>query len=279
MKIPTPNNASVINLSTPRPRLSGRGFFTGFLIPVFSRYDPAMYPIDLPARLILLPGLGANHKLFAYQKRVFRQSVETPDLIAPASPHESLRSYALRFAEQLRSEPGDDRPLIVGGVSLGGMVALEMAEAVGAKAVVLISSCRRDRAVPLRTRIAELLGRPVPTSITPKVLTALSLPFALVNELDDDGFAILKEMAGEVDPAVLKWGGGAVTDWEHDGRWPVPIHQIHGAHDKIIPPIGDEDRLIPDGGHLIVITHDLAVNQYLVEVAEQYAGAPATPML
>jgi len=238
-----------------------------------------MYPIDLPVRLILLPGLGANHKMFAYQKRVFRESLETPDLIAPASPNESLRRYALRFAERLRSEPGDDRPLLVGGVSLGGMVALEMAEAVGAKAVVLISSCRRDKAVPLRTRIAELLGRPVPAAITSKMLSVLSLPFALRDGLDDDGLAILKEVAAEADPAVVKWGGGAIVDWEHDGRWPVPVHQIHGSKDWVIPPIGDEDQLIPDGGHLIAITHDLAVNQYIVEVAEQYAGTPATPVL
>ncbi len=238
-----------------------------------------MYPIELPARLILLPGLGANHKLFTYQKRVFRESVQTPDLIAPATPHESLRRYALRFAEQLRSAPGDERPLIVGGVSLGGMLALEMAEAVGAKAVVLISSCRRDKAVPLRSRLVELMGRPVPASVTGKVLTVLSLPFAVANELDDDGFVLLKEMAAEVDPAVVKWGSGAVIDWEHDGSWPVPVHQVHGAKDWVIPPIGDEDRLIPDGGHLINITHDQAVNQYLVELAERYAGVTATPVL
>lgn len=251
--------------------------------PPLLRYHSIMYPIDLPARVILLPGLGANHKLFTPQKQVFRESLQTPDLIAPESPHESMRSYALRLAEHLRpgmeADAEDDRPLLIGGVSLGGMLALEMAQALAAQGVILIASCRRDSAIPLRSRIAEALGRSVPASLVPKLLTALSLPFAVLNELDDDGFALLKQMSAEIDPAVLKWGGGAIADWESDGNWPVPIHQVHGNKDRVLPPSGDADLLIPDGGHLINLTHAQTVNRFIVQAAEHYAGTPATPVL
>jgi len=242
-----------------------------------------MYPIDLPARLILLPGLGANHKLFGPQKQVFRDHLQTPDFIVPSSPAESIGSYAARWAPLLRAEAGlkrgDDRPVIVGGTSIGGMVAMEMARAIGARGVILIGSARRGDAVPTRARIMDLLGKPVPTSLTPKLLLAGALPLALLNELDDDAFKLLKDMANDADPRVVKWGLGAMADWEFDGRIDVPVFQIHGGHDRMLPPTGDADQLIRDGGHFINLTHPQTVNRFIADTVEKITGTAPTPVV
>ena len=67
--------------------------------------------------VILLPGLGADERLFVSQRDVW------PDLVVPRwlRPElgEDLARYAARLAEQLLVS----RPLVLGGCSFGGMVA------------------------------------------------------------------------------------------------------------------------------------------------------------
>ena len=44
----------------------------------------------------------------------------------------------------------------------------------------------------------------------------------------------------------------------------VPIFQIHGRHDHVIPVDRvDADQIIPNGGHLISLTHPTEVNDFL----------------
>ena len=72
-------------------------------------------------RLVLLPGMGADERMFEEQRAAFPGLIVPPWL--PARKRESLRDYAARMAETIRVE----RPFYLGGVSMGGMVALEMA--------------------------------------------------------------------------------------------------------------------------------------------------------
>src|ERR1043165_10147598 len=85
------------------------------------------------ASLLLLPGMGADERLLAPQRAEF------PDLVVPrwipALRGESLADYARRLASSLG--PAQDR--WIGGVSLGGMVALEMAPILRPRGVVLRS--------------------------------------------------------------------------------------------------------------------------------------------
>jgi pimeloyl-ACP methyl ester carboxylesterase len=49
----------------------------------------------------------------------------------------------------------------------------------------------------------------------------------------------------------------------------VPLRQIHGAKDRVLPAARAEaDLWIPDGGHLINITHAGQVNRFLREAGE-----------
>src|SRR4051812_19762115 len=101
------------------------------------------------ARLILLPGLGADERMFAPQRATFPR-LEVPRWLTP-QPRESLPDYARRMAAGI--DPSE--PLFLGGSSFGGMVALEMARHVRPRAVFLIGSCRAATAsVPWMLRFA-----------------------------------------------------------------------------------------------------------------------------
>lgn len=93
-------------------------------------------------RLLLLPGLGADRRLFDAQ-RACTAPIEVIEWIEPHR-EESLADYAKRLAATIDTSS----PFLLGGASFGGMVALEMARHVRPRAVVLIGSCRSPRTLP-----------------------------------------------------------------------------------------------------------------------------------
>ena len=94
--------------------------------------------MPFPFQLVLLPGLGADYRLLDGQREAFPQLVVPPWI--PPRQNESLPDYAGRMAGTVASLPGV--PLVLGGVSFGGMLAYEMARHLKPDAVVLIASCR-----------------------------------------------------------------------------------------------------------------------------------------
>lgn len=92
--------------------------------------------------LVLLPGMNGKPRLYDWIRPAFPELV-TPEWIAPLA-EEPLVGYARRVAETLRPL----RPLTLGGTSFGGMVAREVAGALGLEFCVLISTVRDPSELP-----------------------------------------------------------------------------------------------------------------------------------
>src|SRR5687767_12182418 len=96
--------------------------------------------------LILFPGMGADHRLFAAQRVAFPNLV-VPPWLAPERD-EALADYAARFAATLAHYG----PCFIGGSSFGGFVAVEAARHLPIKACLLIGSVRGPAELPRRIR-------------------------------------------------------------------------------------------------------------------------------
>jgi pimeloyl-ACP methyl ester carboxylesterase len=229
----------------------------------------------IPARIVLFPGLGADPRMFAAQQSAFGDDLECPDWLAPG-PDETFDDYACRWAQQLEAKPGDDRPLFLGGVSFGGMVAMQIAQHLSPTAVILIGSCRSRNAKPPRWQVARRVGDLIPDwMLGRRTLAAAALWVSLLDQLDGPHRSLLMSMAGDSEPELIRWSGHACADWGFDPAdvpgFP-PIHQIHGRLDAIIPlHHGDPDHVIPDGRHIILFSHRQTVNRYIMGVVKRYA--------
>ncbi|MBX2852413.1 MAG: alpha/beta hydrolase [Phycisphaeraceae bacterium] len=229
-----------------------------------------MRELTLPGRLILLPGLGSTPAVFDHQRKAFGDRLETPAFI-PHEQGESVAAYAQRWARQL-SRPNDDRPLFIGGVSFGGMLAQEMAMHLDPKprAVLLISTTREPDKVTGIMQLAELLGRAVPTGSVNKSLPLMKLAFAMREGLDDDDKGRLMQGARDVDPAMTKWASGVAVGWpgfKAPSDYP-PVHQVHSKKDWVIKaPSGDVPNveLVDGSEHLLHMTQPTTVNRFLFE--------------
>lgn len=210
---------------------------------------------------MLLPGLGAKSLLFQPQRNAFEDLI-IPDWPAP-QPHETLRTCAQRWAMSLTPR----RPLFIGGVSFGGMVALELARSLNANGVFLIASCRDSRYVNPAYRLLGAMARFFPMDLERWLIREIGGDgLAWLQELNQAEAALIRRVACDVDMPLLRWGGHQMLRWRFTEPLPCPVYQIHGARDDIIYPQPQQtDLLILDAKHLIHITHAAKVNQFIRE--------------
>ncbi|MEM9417849.1 MAG: alpha/beta hydrolase [Planctomycetota bacterium] len=238
-----------------------------------------MRELTLPAPLMLLPGLGADGDLFGPQKQAFGDAVTTPDWIGVKADNESIGRYAERWAESINQQVATfrtDRPWFLGGMSMGGMLALELVPHLERKpeAVFLISSARSSPSATWWARFAAGVSGPFSPKHVALGAKLGAIPFGIRDGQDDIGYKLLYKMAGQSDPDRLKWAIGATADWTYPGpAKTLPggesfpgIYQIHGRHDWLIPLREDDcDMVIDRGRHLINLSHATTVNRWLFD--------------
>ena len=214
-----------------------------------------------PPKLILIPGLGTDERLFEPQRPAF------PELIVPPwiLPHndESLANYAARMAEVIPVH----EPFVLGGVSLGGMIAYEIARHVKPQAVIQIASCRTRQGIRGFFRATGHLWPVVPAGAF-KIAKFISLPvLRTFGVLTPAQRQLCAKMFSEMDSRFMHWAVSAILNWNPTPLEQTPVYQIHGARDQIIPAkCVSPDEIIPDGGHLINLSHADAVNAFLRDV-------------
>ncbi|MEL6328949.1 MAG: alpha/beta fold hydrolase [Planctomycetota bacterium] len=227
--------------------------------------------------LILLPGLGADRRLFTPQLDRF-ETASVPDWIE-RHPGDTLGSFAQRLAGTLDLE----RPHVLAGFSFGGMVALEIAsrvpEARRPLSVVLLSGLRSRRAVTRTFKLQQAIGGLVPRPVVRAALRGpVTRAFAKREGLSEEQTATLRAMAAETDLDFLFWAARACARWDHDGVCPAPVRHLHGESDRIIPCVphpelpGGEPELIEGAGHLITWTAADRVNGALARALAESAA-------
>lgn len=221
------------------------------------------------ARLIMLPGLGANARMFEPQLAAF------PDLIVPQwippLRREPLREYALRWGATFPR----DRPSVLCGVSAGGMLAQELAGALRPAGIVLISTCSSARQVAGWCRAAGRVLARTPRRIGEHMRTVGAMAgWPALGPLGQAERRCVLQMAREAPVDVVLWGMRAILDWTNVPAPACPVLRIHGRRDRIIPAQGVEaDHSIEGAGHLLNMTHSAEVNPLIARFVASLAPA------
>ena len=216
--------------------------------------------------LILLPGLGADERMFSSMRGSLPQ-ISTPRWIEPVAG-ESVAEYARRFAPEV--DPG--KPFLIGGASFGGVVAQELAALLpNAKLCFVIGSATSEKSRPWHIRIL----RPITPfiGILPWIAPYLVKLVGVFLRAPTRG--VLMQL-GATNPRFLRWGAQAVLRWKPSpGIANVNVVHIHGDMDKVFPlQLAKPDHIVAGAGHLIAITHYRQVADLIRQQIESLESEP-----
>ena len=196
-------------------------------------------------RLYLFSGLGADTRLFKNFGPIEGLKIIPLPWIKPGGS-KTLGDYA----DLLQKEYEFQKPYMLGGVSMGGMIAQELAIRTEPEALVLISTATSRSEMPLlfewarRLRLASLMNKSFLEN-----LAILGDRFTIKSE---EGRTLFLEMLKDSDPDVMRFGARAILHWEPP-RHQVPTIRVHGTADRVFPFAKVHDAIaIEDGNHFMV---------------------------
>jgi pimeloyl-ACP methyl ester carboxylesterase len=203
----------------------------------------------------LLPGMGANSSMYDSLRRELEFEINFINW--PKYGGEKTFSEA---AERVIKENGIEDGDIVGGSSLGGMVALEIARLRKLKAIVLIGSAISPAEV---NGILSLLA-PL-CDIT---------PISFIQRLAGKHEHIITRMFAEADSEFIKEMCQYLPKWSGANKSPAPLFRVHGQKDHVIPCPKVGSEIIANAGHLLALTHPKECGEYLNKINRQLTPAP-----
>lgn len=208
-------------------------------------------------KVYFISGLGANEKVF--KKIQLPKNFDSIYLhwIEPLD-NETLESYAKRLAQKIDTK----EEFILIGLSLGGMIAIEISKLLQPLQTILISSAKNKHEL---SKTALILGklrlhRILPEKILHSINFFTSKIIGLQSKEDE---ALAKEMVVDTSPLFFRWACEQIIQWKNDFI-PENMMRLHGTADNIIPFPKDKNVIpIKGGTHFMVFNKANEINKIL----------------
>lgn len=212
-------------------------------------------------KVYFISGLAADSRVFKYIKLPEGYETVYLDWIPPKK-NETLRDYSLRLADSINKS----EPFYLLGLSMGGMIATEIAKQAKPEACILLCSVPTHKHFPTHFKWAYFLRLhkllPVPVV---KLASTLKRGFTADNKEDQ---RLIKEVIKDSDPAFIRWAMHAILSWRND-IIPERLWQIHGSKDEILPiRFTQPTHRVAGGNHLMIMSKAAELNRFLQEVLE-----------
>jgi len=183
----------------------------------------------------------------------------------PPRKNESLERYAQRMAQQI---PATNQPMVLVGVSFGGMIAVEISKIRPVARTILISSLKTSNELPGYLRVLGKLNlhHYLPWHWAKKLPGLYNWIFGAQTFIQKK---MLREIIRDTDMAFVKWALTAIVNWQNQCQVPDLLH-VHGKQDKIFPLTYIKKSItVYSGGHLIIFSAANEISQLITQAANQ----------
>jgi len=208
----------------------------------------------------LIPGQGGDERLF---NNLQIDPAYTVKHIEFELPKEGSDMPA--YAKQLSQQVDTTENYILVGVSLGGMLAVEMSEILLPEKTIIISSAKNANDLPRKLLIQQKV--PIYKAVSGKVARWGAFVMQPIVEYDrNKEKETFKAMLTDKDPEFLARTIPMIINWERKEN-KSEIIQIHGDRDNTIPIKNVNcDYLVEDGSHMMVLTDGEKISKIVNEV-------------
>lgn len=204
--------------------------------------------------LYLLPGVGCDKRLFE------RLDLPGMDVVYIEWPPFQKGCTLKELAERMRAAVDETRPHALAGVSMGGMVAQELALLTKPEKVILISTWTGPQEFPPYVKVARALGL---TNLIRGFTMRATWPLKrMLGKRDRAADRLLFNMATAESATKIRHGVQAVLRWK-GAPWPGPVLRIHGANDHVIPLRFPVDLKVEGGSHIMVLDRAPEISRFL----------------
>jgi pimeloyl-ACP methyl ester carboxylesterase len=212
-------------------------------------------------KVYFISGLAADSRVFVHIRLPLGYEIVHLNWISPHK-YESLSEYAIRLGEKINTS----EPFALVGLSMGGMIATEIAKKHPPVALILLCSVPTHTHMPAYFQWAYLLRlhKLVPVAAL-KLASRLKRGFTADNYSDQ---LLIKQIIQESDPVFIRWAIHAILSWKND-TIPQRLWHIHGSKDGILPMrYTKPTHQVAGGNHLMIMSKAAELNLFLKEVLE-----------
>lgn len=204
----------------------------------------------------LIPGQGADERLF---QNLHIQEHDTSILhfIDPLKG-EKLPDYARRMAAQIDTS----KRFSIVGVSLGGMVAVEMSKFLQPEEVIIIASAKGEEEIPDLYHFFRKV--PIYRILSGRFFkwgTRLMQPF--YEPMDKESQQLFRSMVKRKSPVFMKRAVRCIVEWENTEA-PDNVYHIHGSKDHTLPiKFCRPDVTIDGGSHMMTLLRGAEISDLI----------------
>jgi pimeloyl-ACP methyl ester carboxylesterase len=209
--------------------------------------------------IYFISGIGADHRVFTHIRLPEGYEPYYIHWISPSN-NETISDYACRLADQIDAT----QPFILAGLSLGGIMSVEIARRIKPVCTILISSVPAASHLPKIYKLAGRLrlGRLIPATLLK--LAALIKHSLMMHPAENR--RLMRQVIRAGDDRFIRWALTAVLEWDNEDI-PRPLFHIHGTRDEVFPiGLTNPTHIVQKGGHMLVVSRPETVNQFLREV-------------
>jgi pimeloyl-ACP methyl ester carboxylesterase len=209
------------------------------------------------------PGEGSDRHLFDSLKLDSQFEIKVIEYGIPAKG-ETMDEFAKHYIQQIDTS----KPFILLGVSLGGMICVELNEIMNPQKTIIISSALNRNELPVRYRFQRRI--PLYRLFTPRSLyTGAKLMQPLVEPDRNKYKSTFKGMLYSKDPIYIKRSIGLIINWERTSN-SKPVYHIHGSNDHTLPIkcIKSKVYSVKGGSHMMTLTRHGEISGIINSILE-----------
>jgi pimeloyl-ACP methyl ester carboxylesterase len=205
-----------------------------------------------------ISGFGADERVFS-KLNFGDHPIHFISWLTPLKK-ESIEQYAKRMGEKIQH----DNPILL-GLSFGGIMCIEIAKIIKTHKIILISSIKSFREMPLWMRVA---GKAKLNKFFPLKSFRIIEPIENYNLgiENSDELKLVREYRRNIGQQYTNWAIHQILHWKNEWQ-PGDLIHIHGDKDHIFPIKNIKaDYIIPGGGHFMVMNRTEKVNGIIKEL-------------